>query len=87
MTPSATTVTTTAYSTITLPATNQSASIDCNATVSHDNYVPPTDNETAIPFFAGGTEYQCERVIVVPPGSTGKLVVWYETDLSSWVPP
>jgi hypothetical protein len=87
ITPSATTVTTTAYSTITLPATNQSASIDCNSTVSHDNYVPPTENETAIPYYAGGPEYQCQRVIVVPPGSTGKLVVWYETDLSDWDPP
>ncbi len=88
MTPS-TIATTTSYSSIPTSVTNQNATIDCDATIFHGNYVPPTNNETAIPFWAGwnGTDYQCERVLVVPPGSTGKFVVWYETDLSNWDPP
>jgi len=84
-----TVTTTTTYSTIASSVTNLNTSVDCDATLFHGNYVPPTGNETAIPYFAGGngTDYQCERVLVVPPGSTGKLVVWYETDLNAWDPP
>lgn len=90
-----TVTTTTTISTIPSSVANLNASIDCDATLSRANYVPPTDNETAIPFYAGGTangtDYQCERVLVVPPGappgSTAKLVVWYETDLNAWDPP
>jgi hypothetical protein len=92
--PSTSTVTTTTtVSTIQTSVANLNGSIDCDATLFHGNYVPPTGNETAIPFYAGGngTDYQCERVLVippgVPPGSTGKLVVWYETDLNYWDPP
>jgi hypothetical protein len=96
ITPTVSTVTTTTtLSTIPSSVTNLNASIDCDATLSHANYVPPTDDETAIPYSAGGsangTDYQCERVLVippgVPPGSTGKLVVWYETNLNAWDPP
>jgi hypothetical protein len=88
-----TVTTTTTFSTIPSSVANLNASIDCDATLFHGNYVPPTDNETAIPNYAGdnGTDYQCDRVLVVPPvvppGSTAKLVVWYETDLNGWVPP
>jgi hypothetical protein len=92
--PSTSTVTTTTtVSTSPTSVANLNTSIDCDATLFHGNYVPPTDNATAIPYYAGGngTDYQCQRVFVippgVPPGSTAKLVVWYETDLNAWVPP
>jgi hypothetical protein len=82
--------TTTSTATVTataVPNSNPSGSTDCNNATGPGSYVGSQNLSGGLPLVVGNSLYQCERVLVIPPGSTGTLVVLYQTDLGAVSPP
>ena len=81
-----TTETSISTTTTTLSVTTSNPPINCNVITGPGSYATPT-NSSGLPLVVGNNLYQCERVLVISPGSTGMLVVSYQTDLDAVSPP
>jgi hypothetical protein len=66
----------------TTTVTQTATEIECGSV----GLLPEIPANSTMPLVIGNDVYQCERVLVIPPGSTGVLVVSYQTDPSAVSP-